>query len=296
MNHSPKLLLSLLATALATGCASQATLVVHSEPQGAYISDDTGRLLGTTPLEIQYPFDGNSASCVETGNFTAHWVSGVEEEVRSLLLCEPGYASTRINRDLSQPGLAEDREFALQLEMLQLQQAQTVAAQQAADAAWAEAAALRDAAYAARWSRGRNRDYDRDYDRDDRECDGRDYDRDRDDRERGERDYDGDGEQPRREGAYRAPAAPTTNQDNVGDTSVVIADTNPGNIDLNDPAALQAEYVRVEQAAAETETAQAVVEQAPAEEAPVEQQAPAEEPAPVAEEIVAQVEPGTVEE
>ncbi len=152
MNHHSRLLFTLLVTALASGCASHATLRILSEPQGAYITDDSGRLLGTTPLEVSYPIDTNAGTCIETDSFSALWVSGVEAEIPPIVLCEAGYASTLIHRGFSQPGLAEDRAFAVQLEMLELQRQQTVATQQAADASWAAAAAARDAANAARRS------------------------------------------------------------------------------------------------------------------------------------------------
>ena len=267
MNHYSRRALSLLAAALITGCASQATLHIHSEPQGAYISDESGRLLGTTPVALNYALDGNATNCVETGNLTAHWVSGVEEEIGSVLLCETGYTSTLITRDFSQPGLAEDREFAVQLEMLELQQAQTRATQDAAEASWAAAAAVRDAAYAARWS-GRsgyrqNQDRDRYYSDHDGDRSERSDDRERADRRT--RDPDSSAAN------VPAPAQDPAGQadDNTANLPIYVgaSDTNQITDEVVRAAALQEEQTQADQTAAE----QPIVTPASAEEEELEE-------------------------
>lgn len=135
------------ATALLTSCATQAVLHIQSEPQGAYITDASGQLLGIAPVDIAYDVNKKSNVCVETDEFSARWVSGVEETVNPVVLCDPGYAVTTVRRDMSQPGLDEDMEFAAQAEILELQRRETEAAESSAAADWATANAMRDAMF-----------------------------------------------------------------------------------------------------------------------------------------------------
>ena len=270
MNHYSRLTVTLLATVLVTGCASQATLRIHSEPLGAYITDNSGRLLGTAPVDVSYMLDENSTTCIETDGFSAHWVSGVEEDIRPLVLCEAGYTSTLIYRDYSQPGLAEDREFALQIQMLELQQAETRAAQDAAAAAWASAAAARDAAYAARWyarpGYRNNSEFERNYRDNNRER----YERSDYRNNRGNLDLE------RSDGNYRDPNAsgasrPDRSRDRDGQAdngaplvpSVEGVGARQSSVEeAASMAVLQQEQVLAEQAAAEQQAAEAATEQA----------------------------------
>lgn len=147
MINRSRVALALLATALITSCASQAILQIRSEPQGAYITDDDGELLGIAPVDLSYRVDPDSSSCIDTGGFSARWVSGAETFIEPVVLCEAGYASTLIKRDMSKPGLAEDMEFAVEAELLELERAETRAAESSARADWATAAAIQDAAW-----------------------------------------------------------------------------------------------------------------------------------------------------
>ncbi|MES2605040.1 MAG: hypothetical protein V4603_08885 [Pseudomonadota bacterium] len=149
-----RLMLAALATALLSGCASQAVLQIRSEPQGAYITDDNGELLGIAPVDIAYDVDNKTRECVDTGGFSARWVSGAETFIEPVVLCNPGYASTLIKRDMSKPGLQEDLEFAVEAELLELERQETRAAQSSAQADWAAAAAMQDAAWGWRYGYG----------------------------------------------------------------------------------------------------------------------------------------------
>jgi hypothetical protein len=143
--------LSLLAATIvvANGCATQASLTVLSQPEGAFITErGTGKSYGTTPVVLYY--DGiellkykDSGGCYLVKGLDARWVSGASASLESIRLCGSNLGDYNIsfNRDPTQPDLERDLEFALKVQALRTQQQQAKAAQDAAAAtlfsAWA---------------------------------------------------------------------------------------------------------------------------------------------------------------
>jgi hypothetical protein len=93
-----------------SGCATQASLVVGSEPEGAYISEiDTGTSLGMAPVVARYDAEalGKAKSpegCFLVKGFEARWVSGAvstSEPVVKLCGSNVGTYEITINRDVT---------------------------------------------------------------------------------------------------------------------------------------------------------------------------------------------------
>jgi len=131
-------------TALSLGCAAtQASLTVLSQPEGAYITEiRTGKSFGMAPIAVVYnpaelEQNKNSEGCYMVGGFEARWVSGAISIVDPIKLCGSNVGSYNIgfNRNPSHPGLEKDLQFVIQLQTLRAQQQQASAQQQQADAA-----------------------------------------------------------------------------------------------------------------------------------------------------------------
>ena len=133
----------IITTILAAGCATQASLTVTSQPEGAFITEKgTGNSYGIAPVIVVYDSavlvhhkapDG----CYLVKGFDARWVSGAAASLELVRLCGSNVGSYKISfsRDPTLPGLDRDLQFALQVQALHAQQQQAKAAQAAAAAA-----------------------------------------------------------------------------------------------------------------------------------------------------------------
>lgn len=133
---------------LMSGCATEATMIVKTQPSGAYITDvESGEAYGIAPVVVHYDLSGmttDSAGCYSVVGLKAQWVSGAQAEKEAIQLCNgAGDYETLIIRDSSIPGLDQDLQFALQVQAVRAQQ------EQAASANYAAAAALMGAFSAA---------------------------------------------------------------------------------------------------------------------------------------------------
>lgn len=135
-----KIIWAWVVMAAMTGCAMQATLTVHTQPTGAYITEaETGASGGISPAVFYYNpqtlnYYRDSSGCFVVKGMTAKWVSGATATVNPIRLCGlnfEDYAIT-INRPADHPDLEKDLQFALQVQALLAQQQQAEAARQAA--------------------------------------------------------------------------------------------------------------------------------------------------------------------
>lgn len=129
--------------ALLAGCSPDPTsLVVKSEPDGAYITaNDTGAALGTAPVKIEYDKakllkkanKDDKAGCYRVKGFKARWISGATAASTSTIrLCDPvGKSFTvTLQRNTKDPDLEKDLQFARQDKDLQIQQQQAITEKQ----------------------------------------------------------------------------------------------------------------------------------------------------------------------
>lgn len=129
-----------LASIIICGCASQASLVVHSQPMGAQVSEvGTGQVFGIAPVRVVYNAQAlsrhrNSSGCYIVKGMQARWISGATAVLDPISLCEgsTGSYTITLNRDTSTPGFDQDMKFSLQVQAVRAQQQQAQAAQDAA--------------------------------------------------------------------------------------------------------------------------------------------------------------------
>lgn len=126
------LVASIVVFSMLSGCATtDVALTVHSQPEGAYITDvESGQGYGIAPVTIDYDLSGmtkDANGCYSLAGVHAQWTSGAQAEYEAITYCGNG-TSVLISRDPSAPGLDQDLQFAAQL-------AQTRAEQQEAQAA-----------------------------------------------------------------------------------------------------------------------------------------------------------------
>lgn len=127
---------------ICAGCSTQASLTVHSQPVGAYITEvETGMSAGMAPVAVFYNAEAlkqsaNAEGCYMIRGFKASWVSGTSTTIAPIKLCGSPTASYNIslNRNPSAPGLDKDLQFSLQLQSIKAQQQQAQAASDAAAA------------------------------------------------------------------------------------------------------------------------------------------------------------------
>lgn len=121
----------LLGVALAiTGCKS--TMVVYSQPDGAYITEvSSGTSFGMAPATVVYKSKTLKQNVDENGCYLvrgvqATWVSGVSATMNPIRLCgrSNGTYNITISRDPSLPGLDKDLQFALQIQSARAQDQQ----------------------------------------------------------------------------------------------------------------------------------------------------------------------------
>jgi len=134
----------LIIAALALGgCASQASLTVFSQPEGAYLTEKgTGKVYGVAPATFVYDPAALANSkgadgCFRVKGFEARWVSGATAALELITLCgaSTGAFNITFSRDPNFPDLEKDLQFALQIQQTHAQQQQARAAQDAANAA-----------------------------------------------------------------------------------------------------------------------------------------------------------------
>ena len=121
-----------------SGCASQVTVTVYSDPPGAAVIQ-YGQLLGYTPMYLYYPksvFKQNVYGCGQTLPLTIKWATGVER-TETMTLCKNVGAYQQISfLRPDEPGRLEDVEFgiAMQRQALQRQQQALIEQQDALEA------------------------------------------------------------------------------------------------------------------------------------------------------------------
>ena len=125
------------------GCASQASLTILSQPEGAYLTEKgTGKVYGMAPATVVYDSNAlesfkGSDGCYRVKGFDARWVSGATAGLDLITLCgaSNGTYNITFSRDPTYPDLERDLQFSLQLQGIRAQQKQARAAQDAAAAA-----------------------------------------------------------------------------------------------------------------------------------------------------------------
>lgn len=131
-------------SAVASGCATHASLTLRSDPEGAHITEVEADLPhGVAPVTVKYDptrleQSKDSADCYLVRGFKAQWVSGATTTINPIKLCGSKAASYNLtfNRNPSAPGMDKDLQFAMQVKTLRAQEAQAKAARDAADYAW----------------------------------------------------------------------------------------------------------------------------------------------------------------
>lgn len=132
---------SLVIVVVLSGCASQSTLTVSSQPAGAFITESgTGKAIGTAPTVVYYDSKAmsqykDSSGCFLVKGFNAQWVSGATSaSPTSIRLCgsSSGAYTYHFSRDPFAPGLEKDLEFAMRQDAVRAQQQQSQAIQNAA--------------------------------------------------------------------------------------------------------------------------------------------------------------------
>lgn len=123
-----------------SGCATQSTLQIYSQPVGAYITEvGTSTTLGIAPTAAYYNASALNQNkqpdgCYLVKGFTAKWVSGATASMNPIRLCgsNTGTYNITLNRGNEHPDLEKDLNFALQVQNMLAQQRQAQAAQNAA--------------------------------------------------------------------------------------------------------------------------------------------------------------------
>ncbi|WP_408595583.1 hypothetical protein [Limnohabitans sp.] len=126
---------------LLSGCVSNQSLTLLSQPSGAYITElGTGKVYGVAPLVVQY--DGkamtahkDASGCYLVKGFEAKWVSGAtSSSPPTIRLCasSTNAYNYQFSRDANTPGLEKDLDFAMRQSAVRAQQQQAKAIQDAA--------------------------------------------------------------------------------------------------------------------------------------------------------------------
>lgn len=131
-----------------SGCASEASLTILTEPPGGYITEMvSGHTYGTAPVTVTYDpaelrQNKDASGCFNVNGFEARWGSGAVSREDPLRLCGPDAGRFRVTifRQASDPGLATDQAIANQLRNAAAQKQQADAAALAAAAAMIQGA------------------------------------------------------------------------------------------------------------------------------------------------------------
>ena len=131
---------SFIFSLLLLGCASdRAALNIYSEPEGAYITNKQGQPIGVAPVTAYFMSDvlkkyKDQSGCYLVNGFNAQWVSGARATTADTIrLCGEVNVSydQRIIRNMNEPGLDKDLEFAMKVNSTRAQQQQSQASQDA---------------------------------------------------------------------------------------------------------------------------------------------------------------------
>jgi hypothetical protein len=149
-----------------SGCATQASLTVSSQPDGAYITEiGTGAQFGMAPVSIVYnpsALEQNKTpeGCYLVKGVEARWISGAVSSIDPIILCGSpvGRYNIDVKRDGSYPCFEKDLQFVVQVQSLRAQQRLAEATEDAAAATEDAAAATENAAAAARSAAAAYRD------------------------------------------------------------------------------------------------------------------------------------------
>lgn len=123
-----------------SGCASSVVqLQVTTQPGGAYITEASGTVLGTSPVLAQYSREvlkkhKDATGCAVVKGFNAQWISGAAATTGpTVRLCgSDDVYNISITRDINAQGLDKDLEFALRMSTAGAAQRQAGAAEDAA--------------------------------------------------------------------------------------------------------------------------------------------------------------------
>lgn len=116
-----------------SGCATQATLTINTQPVGGYVTEiGTGGVFGLSPnavavYDLASPnVPKNAAGCYLVKGVTVQWVSGATANTGEITLCGPsnGTYNLAVNRPSNYPNIEDDIRFSLEVESLLLQQRQ----------------------------------------------------------------------------------------------------------------------------------------------------------------------------
>lgn len=120
-------------TLLLSGCATQATLHINTQPIGGYVTElGSGAVVGLSPNAVTYydletpPVIKNAAGCYVVRGMTVQWVSGAVANTGDITLCgqSNGTYNLTVNRPNDYQNVEADIRFALEIETLLMQQKQ----------------------------------------------------------------------------------------------------------------------------------------------------------------------------
>lgn len=110
---------------LLAGCVSQITVSYQCDPIGAKLVDDKTGTIYDCPTQLAYQVPPNQQSIVVDG-LTAIWISGAKTHLPQYTLYTAQgpqqQLSHPISRDPTAPGMAEDEQYALELQEVEIQQ------------------------------------------------------------------------------------------------------------------------------------------------------------------------------
>jgi len=135
-----KIIIITILSVFSFGCATHATLVVYSQPEGAQITEiETKTMFGFSPAFIAYSKESLNMNkdingCFIIKGLEARWVSGAISSVNPIKLCGSNTNQYNITliRDMELPNIEKDLNFALKVQSIRAQQAQAKAASDAA--------------------------------------------------------------------------------------------------------------------------------------------------------------------
>ncbi len=136
-----------------SGCATQPSLRISSQPEGAWISGlGSGEGYGMAPalirLDEEYLQQHRTADgCYIVDGVEARWVSGATSTLQNIRLCENdhNFRDITLSRPAGYPGLAKDLQMELQLRETQARERQAAAESAAYYAAVQQAQAAQQA-------------------------------------------------------------------------------------------------------------------------------------------------------
>ena len=119
-----KILIALTVAALTAGCSTGYQVRFDSTPQGASLICN-GTNWGYTPKTLYYDKSVKSQPYIDVSNCSAVWSSGVNAAYPAYLQVFPSGATNITLPRPDAPGYAQDAEFALKVQQLNVQQQQS---------------------------------------------------------------------------------------------------------------------------------------------------------------------------